>query len=870
MKSRKASRYILSDPRNTIRETIKENNGGEVFFIGKVDPDLMIAEVEPHAFGGQNAVPVLMRLVDYGDMVIHNHPDGNLQPSDADISCAAALGDLGVGSVIVDNECENIHVIVGPFREEGLTLLDIPEIRNFFSPQGLLSRNLSGYEHRPQQASMAESVSRAFNEDAIAIIEAGTGTGKSLAYLIPSIKWAVQNKERIVVSTNTINLQQQLVNKDLPLLKERLGFEFRCELMKGRGNYLCFRRLEYNRKNVIILEEPKDLEALDIIFDWSSKTQDGSLSDLNVKPSRELWRRINCEPETCIRTRCEFYEKCFFYQARRRAARADVLVVNHHLLMSDLSLRKKTRNYTASVVLPPFRRVIFDEAHNLESVATSYFTIRNTRRGVLYNLGRLCSKQKGPRKRKNRGLLYDISEKLFQMASNEKNSAKLEKLVDVARNEMIPFVHETAAMADEEYSSLTGKFLGFMHSIERDFEQNVKIRITPEVENTEFWEDEIGGMVERMLSGLQRLISRLKIFVDDLAGLKEKQIEKIGNIVVEVNAVRERIDSLAANLNFFFHTSEGFCRWVEYESSRRGKTETISLCIAPIDIREEMRSAVYDISRTIVMTSATLTVQNNFHFILDRLGLEYDAKLSPAEKRDANAPPPAPDRVRPLQLGTPFDYEKQAFVGIPSDFPEPNDSAYSMQLGAIVPEIVKIAGGGAFVLFTSYRLLNSIYNQTLSQINNLGYSCLKQGDGPRHRILEKFVRDKSSVLFATSSFWEGVDVKGEPLRCLILTRLPFRVPTEPLLQARAEALREQGRDPFRELDLPSAVIKFRQGFGRLIRSSADIGAVIILDRRVISKYYGRVFLSSLPTKSIMRKPRGEILENMKNFFNRAR
>ena len=859
----KASDHILEPARIAIREAVRDNNGSEVFFIGKVDENLKLADVEPHAFGSSGSVPVLLRLVEFGDVVLHNHPDGDVAPSDADVDTAAALGDLGVGSYIIDNECEKLHVIVRPFRDKGLEFLKKEEILSFFLAEGALAISLPEYEYRPQQVSMAETAIRGFNEDRIAVIEAGTGTGKSLAYLIPAIKWSLLNKERVVVSTNTINLQEQLLHKDLPLLREKAGLDFRSELMKGRQNYLCLRRTEYVRNEPLFLETDKDKESLQMIFDWAQKTGDGSLSDLNVAPPGEIWDRVCSEYETCLRTQCRFYEDCFFYSARRNAARADIVIVNHHLLMADLALRKVTKNYSAAAILPPFKRIIFDEAHNVEAVATDYFTTSITRRGILYQLGRLASRRSG---RKEKGILYSLSEKLFYLERSHP-SKRLTALVEKIRSVIISQLYAASALVDGEFTDLAREFLSRLEEEGMEYDENIKLRITPEVEGSDFWNETVADVKTRITTALYRFVEALRGLLEDLSELPENIRGEVRESALETDAVKERIELMASNMQFFYAAGEEYCKWMEYKPAKGRRQESLSLCVAPIDVRENLRQAIYNVNRTVILTSATLTVQNKFDYMLDLLGLWPEKEKSQNKMEDASSSNIS-ERLLTHQLGTPFQFEKQAFVGVAVDFPDPSNPQYPGALEGAIMKAVNISRGRAFILFTSYRLMDQLFKALSPLIADMGYPCLCQGQEPRHKLLQKFIREQNAVLFATASFWEGVDVKGESLECLVLTKLPFRVPTEPLLQARAEALEKMGRDPFIELDLPHAVIKFKQGFGRLIRSKTDRGAVLILDSRVASKSYGRAFLRSLPTKIIHKLPALDLFKDMKAFFKK--
>jgi len=864
MRTVDAETLITPDARRQIVEAIAENNGSEVFFVARTDAALMITEAEAHAYGGKESVPVIMRLISSGDVMVHNHPDGILEPSDADVDVAAMLGDIGAGSYIVDNQCSQIHVIVRPFREEGPKPLNKRALLDFLGPAGPISATLPGYEYRPQQLTMAELVADGFNTNRIAVIEAGTGIGKSFGYLVPALFWSKQNKDRVVVSTNTINLQEQLLHKDLPLLRDRAGLEFKAELMKGRHNYLCLRRLEFVSNEYMMLETQEEQDQLRTIISWAENTTDGSLSDLGVIPGRELWERMHSEADTCLRTHCPHYENCFFYRARRRAARADIIIANHHVVMADLALRNATGNYSASAVLPPFRRIIFDEAHNLEEVATRYFSISVTPRGLAYMLGRLISRS---RQGVEKGLLNSLYMQMMWVR-RENQSALLDRLIDSLLNEIIPAHIETSSLVEGEFVHVMDEYLSEFMSSRGDPGDELKLRITPAVLETTFWRDTMCEAVKRVAGALYEYSSRLKDHLKQYSGFSGATAEHLQQALIEVASIRERIETAAQNFNFFYNTEEGYCRWIEYIPPRHNRRPAIHFNIAPLDIRDKLRQSIYDVCSTVIMTSATLTVDNRFDFMLDLLGLPLPkARTKKSLPRDKNETV-LESRIDTLQLGTPFNFELQAFVGITTDTSDPVEQAYATELESLILQAVSISRGSCLVLFTSNGLMRKLFNNLGFSIQSLGYAALCQGQESRHKLLKRFIEEKNAVLFATASFWEGVDVKGEALRCLIMTRLPFRVPTEPLLEARAEALRESGRDPFHEMDLPMAVIRFRQGFGRLIRSRDDHGAILVFDKRIATKIYGRTFLGSLPATRLMPPPTDKLFEAMKDFFSR--
>lgn len=411
--------YFLAAVPGKIRDAILEAGGREVFFRGIVDENRRVQDVEVLARGSREAVPAVAGKVRFGDVVIHNHPEGEIHPSEADLSVASLLADLGVGFFITDNEVTDLYVVIEPFSRRNAALLDAERIPALFAPNGPVAAALEGFEQREQQVRMVEEVVRAFNEEAILAIEAGTGVGKSLAYLVPAILWSVESGERVVISTNTIPLQEQLMDKDVPLLVRALGLDLRCVLVKGRKNYVCLRKLKAVEREPELLLDPAQQAEVRSLREWAESTSDGSLSDVNFVPSSDLWDQVSCEPDGCPRLKCPHYPRCFFYRARRNAASAQVLVVNHHLLLSDLAVRKATGLYSVPAVLPPFSRIVLDEAHEMEEVATSHFGFRITRFGIQRQLARL-QREKEP----VRGLLPFLESKIRKFEKARSSQGK--------------------------------------------------------------------------------------------------------------------------------------------------------------------------------------------------------------------------------------------------------------------------------------------------------------------------------------------------------------------------------------------------------------------------------------------------------------
>ncbi|HNY27563.1 MAG TPA: helicase C-terminal domain-containing protein [Candidatus Sumerlaeota bacterium] len=844
------TRWMLPEAREQVRSAIDECGGDEVFFVGFTNADGVVEAVEPCAFGNQNSVPVIEQMARPGCVVIHNHPSGDLRPSQADIEIASRLGSQGVGSFILDNTASHIRIIVKPIPPEERKFLDVRMLEKILGPGGQLSEAMSGYEHRPQQTSMLRAVTEAFNDDGIAVIEAGTGTGKSLAYLLPAIHWAKANKEKVVISTNTINLQEQLIAKDLPFLSRRLGLEFRAELMKGRNNYLCRRKAAYLRITPDFFAEETGAGQLAAILEWSRTTQDGSLSDLSFVPEFDIWEQVACDPDNCLRVRCQHYQDCHFFQARRRAALADLLVANHHLVMADLAVRLETHNYTSVAVLPPYKRLIFDEAHNVENVATQYFGIVITRRTLARLLNRLVQ-----RERSHIGLLPFLRDRLI-LLNYKLPDANVQRAVTLLADTLIPLRQEVTQtitslmdLCAEGVCDLQGESLRPRTEI--------KLRIVPDVEESLFWRDRLRRAIDAVTAQMASLSRGLREVSDILRKLPEEPRLELEPPAGELRSLSNRLASRADEFKNFHTVSENQCRWIEIYQRDKGTPPSVKLVSLPLEIQGHLSRSIYATTPTVVMTSATLSVESRFDFFLSQVGL--DDEFAQSDTRD---------RVTTLQLDTPFDFDRQAFVGVPVDIPEPLERGFADSAAQLLLSALQISRGGAFVLFTSYSQLNDFYNRLAPTLSGLGYTCMKQGIENRQVLLQRFRNDRTSILFATSSFWEGVDVPGDALRLLVLVKLPFGVPTDPLLQARVERLEAKGVDAFQEYSVPQAVIRFKQGFGRLIRTREDRGAVLVLDKRVVTKRYGLTFLNSLPSNVIHRLPAFDLLADLQTFFAR--
>ena len=834
--------YFSPDSIDQIRYAIAQADGNEVFVLGQTDAERRIVQVEVLARGSESAVPAILQTCGYGDIVIHNHPSGVLKPSSADIEVASQFGALGVGFYIVNNSVDNVYRVVEAFADKDRELITPEAVGQLLGPDGMIASKLPDYEERPEQLRMAFAVSEAFNREQLAVIEAGTGTGKSLAYLVPALLWARANRERVVVSTRTINLQEQLIRKDLPFLGRSTDLEFYAVLVKGRSNYYCLRRGETAGREPGLFDQDL-VEEFQQIARWAETTADGSREDLSFIPNYQVWEEVCCEADQCARVKCAHYSRCFFHKARRQAARADILVVNHALLLSDLALRQQTDNYSATAVLPPFERIILDEAHHLEDVATSYFSSQVTR----FTFVRVLHRLRHPRKA-NQGLLPRFLDQLSKELPQTMDElyrplhAEIESLL-VKRQQLLEESLDELQGIGEWLPGALGK------KVTDKFE--LKHRVMPDFRESHLWV-ELCERVERLRKGCHELAEKLVGLLRLCEPLPDAVAEKLNSTMVDLGGIAGRLEGLAADLGSFQAAADTSCVWIEIREGRvgRGKGLITSLCQAPLEVADSLNKALYQRFRTLVMTSATLAVAGAFGYFHSRVGLDRVE----------------PGRLRELALESPFDYQRQALVAIPTDLPEPGRPNFAAAVRDAVEKAVLCSQGRSFVLFTSYALLRQVHDELAPVLQAQRLHCLRQGQENRHRLLKRFAEDETSVLFGTDSFWEGVDVPGRSLEQVIIARLPFKVPTEPVLEARAQAIEQRGGDPFMEYTVPQAVIRFKQGFGRLIRHRNDRGVVLILDTRVVKKGYGRMFLRSLPPARTIRGDSHEVFRAIGDFF----
>lgn len=842
-----------------MRHEIARAGGREVCFLATVTPDRIVIDPRAVARGNHAAVLAAARGEPQGGVMIHNHPSGLLEPSDADLGVAARLWDEGLGTAITDNGVTDLYVVVEPPEPRVRVALDPDALEAVVAPGGALASRHAEYEDRPGQREMIRRVAATYNDGGVLLAEAGTGTGKSLAYLLPAARWALDNDERTVVSTATINLQSQLAAKDLPLVARLLddggdGPALTWALVKGRGNYVSIRRLELAEAGAPELFETDRSRELAALREWVSHTDDGSLADLPSIPSPDVWDEVKSDPDICLRSRCPHFQRCFYQRSRRRAAQARILVVNHHLLFTDLAVRRATANWSQSAVLPEWKHLVLDEAHNVEDAATSHLGVEVTRSGLYRMLSRLD--------RRGKGVLAAVQDGLKGLEGvglevRRRIEERVRPAVDDARAALDLFLDAveplvaTAGAGDGEAVRIAGPPPDEPRTGGRP--DLLRERVIDEPVARDDVRERLRGLLGA-LQGLERELNQVRRRVEDSDDLEER----LEGRLLDLRSAERRAGAAQVALKLVLEPGEradDYVRWLEFRG--RGRRRNLALAAAPVELGPVLRESLWGRAETVVLSSATLTTRRRFDFLRDRLGLAPDGL---AEMDEAPS-------VSETMVASPFDFTRQSLLVVPTDLPDVGDDGLQRATADVVDALAHHTGGGLFALFTSHRALRRVAELLRERGVDRRWPLFVHGEEDRARLLSGFVDHGDGILLGTASFWEGVDVPGDPLRALVIQKLPFRVPTEPVTAARVEALEARGGNAFWDYMLPLAALRLKQGFGRLVRNRADRGAVVLLDDRILRKRYGRYLRDSLPDAPLVKGPWDEVEGAIRRFYD---
>ncbi len=806
-----------------IRKILDEHDNKSIILKADFDDNELI---QNPLFISENKKSLMSKIPEFfhkNEVLIRTSKPNLLYPSDLEIEISDELyNKKNVAFCILSNDLEDFYFLQDIDRKN----LKEVEIENYFKKDGILAEYFDGFEYREEQETMAENIQKAINENKKVIVEAGTGTGKTLAYLIPTIKWAAENKKKVIIATNTINLQEQILYKDIPILKSIIDEKFNHTLIKGRSNYLCKRLFNELAVRGIGNEEfsVDQIEQIKGIIKWGSKSETGDKAELPFEVNSEIWEMVQSTTELCVGKKCPYRSECFYMKARREKLEADVLISNHHIFFADLNIRANTDFDAEYLILPKYDLVIFDEAHNIESVARNYFSIEVSKYSFKRLLNRIYEKRINKKQKSAvRRLEENFNTRKLENKTEEKEYKNLINLIkdniQILQNNSDEYFEEIRKNFDRGQKSGIKKILTSYEFEESIFLEEIKVK-----------QNKFKASMKEFLDYLFKVLEFLDI---------DRENPEVTNFMNHVKLFKSFMDNFNFVTNF---SDEEYVYWLDINSKRTN----VVLTATPLNISKKLNTTLFENLNRLIFASATLAVDNNFDYFKNSVGLENEDCIEKVVK-------------------SPFNYDKQMSVYIPSDIgTSSNTTDFSIEAGEFIFNILRKTKGKAFILFTSYTMLNQVYYAIKNKLKKYDFDIFLHGEKPRTQIINEFKKSAQPILFGTTSFWEGVDVQGENLSNVIIVKLPFLVPTDPIVAAISKKIEENDGNSFTDFQLPEAVIKFKQGIGRLIRTKNDKGNIFILDNRVIKKYYGSYFIKSIPikTKNIKILRKDDIIEEI--------
>lgn len=806
----------------TIKKYLEEHNNKSMIFKATFDEDEKIQKPFFLSLYKKKSFEETLTKVGKNEVVIRTTKPNQLYPSDMELELSEELYTRrNIAYCLLSSDLDDFYFV----QDIDRIFLEEIDIENYFAKDGILAKEIKGFEYRQEQEEMAQYIQDAINEDRKIIVEAGTGTGKTLAYLIPSIKWAVTNKKKVIIATNTINLQEQLLLKDIPLAKSIIKDEFSYVLVKGRNNYVCkrlFNELALGKSIDIETFSMEAREQIEYILKWGNKTKTGDKAELPFEVYPDVWELVQSTTELCLGKKCPYRKECFYMKTRMEKMEADILISNHHVFFADLNVRAETDFDSEYLILPRYDMVIFDEAHNVESVARSYFSVEVSKISFTRLLNRIY--QKKNKRKKEKSALIRVEDTV-----DEKNLEDSEQYIYLLNT------------LKEEISILQNIGDEYFDEIRKIYETNTEAPIKKSLNNFEmtksrFLENlrEKKDIFQGKLADFLNLMMSFNNVIDEE---KDKNPEVI-NFNNHLKMFKAYIDSFKF-INSF--EDDNYIYWLDINSKRTN----VILTATPLNIAQKLSTVLFDNLDRLVFASATIVVNGNFDYFKKSLGLDEE------------------DCIEAI-IKSPFDYDEQMSVYIPSDIQDSeNINAFVSDASKFILNILLKTNGKAFILFTSYTMLNQIYYSISKKLKDKGFEVFLHGDKPRSQIIKEFKEAENPILFGTTSFWEGVDVQGENLSNVIITKLPFLVPTDPVVSAISKKIEEDSGNSFMDFQLPEAIIKFKQGVGRLIRKKTDSGNIFILDNRILKKRYGSLFINALPSqKNIKILEKDDIIEEI--------